>query len=243
MLSYEKWKTLNESFNVTLGLAAPLSLGIRSSTGATFEQLLDERRKMKKKMLGDRLDVRRDDDDEDETGDGEMVEPTSIKDRLKDDDGDDHGDEHGDDDEDMDDMDHDHDEDDMDHDHDHDHDDDDMGKNRLLSKVQMMKKKMKSKMKKKMCSGSKPKMKKKMAAEQAQEEPVLEDDFLKSLTNMMNGGEAVRYWDGMPKNEDALFPAVDPNASLEKSEPSQAGSEPKAGEVGYAPQGRVGQNW
>jgi len=232
MLSYKNWKSLNESYDHSLGLAVPQSLGISSNTGSTLEELLAERKKMKKKMLGN-TDMGNEDDDE--TGDGEMVEPTSLKDKLKDrgdddmdgddddmddDDGDDHGDEHGDDDEDA-------------------HDDNEGGDeedgldkaNPLLSKIQMMKKKMKNKMKKKCSTG----MKKKMKAEEVEVHSNEQNDFIQSISKMMSGGDGQTNWDGLGvRNEDQLLPYIDPNTGYAMNK------EPGPGEVGYAPQGKVG---
>lgn len=66
MLSYKQWKMLNESVfpSFNLGIANPSNLGVQSQSG--FAMDIEEG---KKKMLGD-----------DETGDGEMVEPASEKD-------------------------------------------------------------------------------------------------------------------------------------------------------------------
>lgn len=74
MLSYNQWKTLNESlFSTTLGVAGQTPLGVLNS-------LLDEAKaKGKKKMFGD------DAEDDAETGDGEVVEPASEKDAPEDD--------------------------------------------------------------------------------------------------------------------------------------------------------------
>lgn len=104
MLSYKEWKTLNESYNVSLGISTPKSLG---AFGASFADLLETKKK-KKKMMGDVVPeeepkVPEDDDeeepdmdDDEETGDGEMVEPSSKKDVPKpDDDMDDDDEEEG----------------------------------------------------------------------------------------------------------------------------------------------------
>ena len=71
MLSYKQWKMLNESImpSFNLGIANPSNLGIQSQSG--YSMNFEEAKKSKKKMFGD---------DDDETGDGEMVEPASDKD-------------------------------------------------------------------------------------------------------------------------------------------------------------------
>ncbi|RDJ35515.1 MAG: hypothetical protein DWQ19_11910 [Crenarchaeota archaeon] len=207
MLSYKQWKTLNESFDTNLGLGQPQSLGVRSENGPTLDEfltLLDEKKKMKKKMLGEKPDVEIDVED-DETGDGEMVEPSSVKDKKKIDVDVDVNDEVEDDmdDDDMDDM----------------EDTEDMDDEQLM----MMKKKSKKKMKK--CSSKK--MKKKMKKENVEVDP-----WLQSVTNMLKYNDG-KSWDGLAsQNEDALIPASDPNAEFAQ--------EPGPGEVGYAPQGKVG---
>lgn len=214
MLTYKQYKSLNESFDCTLGLSQRQAVGVTSNAGPTldeFMQLLDEKKKMKKKMLGDMGD--------DETGDGEMVEPSSLKDKKVVVDKDDMGD----------------------HDHDHDDDDDDMGdddmgdddggdidlKGLKGDKLMMMKKKMKNKMKK--CS---KKMKKEAAEETAPE--VADDPWMQSVMGMLKGDNE-RHWDGFSPltNEDALIPASDPNKGL-------VDEQPQPGDVGFAPQGRIG---
>lgn len=69
MLSYKQWKTVNESVmpgGGCLGVSTPNSLGIMSKFG-----LVEAAKKSKKKMFGD---------EEDETGDGEVVDAASEKD-------------------------------------------------------------------------------------------------------------------------------------------------------------------
>lgn len=216
MLSFKDWSNLCEN-SYTLGITQPQNLGVVSSLH-TLEELIAERKKMKKKMLDDKVMGPTDDDEEDETGDGEMVEPSAIKDKPKDDgddmgddgddDGDDHGDENGDDEPDM----------------------DDNGKDAdpLRQKIMMMKKKMK----KKMCGKT---MKKKMKAEATEDgekmEAPVENEFLKSLADIYAPKKS-KNWSGLA--EDALFPATNANDSLVQQEP-------KAGEIGYAPQGIIAQ--
>ncbi len=225
MLSYKKWKTLNESFDCALGISQPQSLGISSNAGPTLDEflsLLNEKKKMKKKMM---LDKPGGMDDEDETGDGEMVEPSSLKDKkvvkngCDDDDMDD-----DDDDEEMDDM--------------GDGEiDDNMASRSTSDKLMMMKKKMKGKMKKKMCSGKKKMKKEEIDPEEIAEPDPVVDPWLQSVADMMKGDNSTKNWDGISsKNEDALIPASDPNKDLVDQD-----SDPQPGEVGWAPQCRVGK--
>lgn len=223
MLSFKEWRSLCESNNYTLGLAQPQTLGVVGGGGLQqLEELLAEKRKMKKKMLDDKV---LDDTDEDETGDGEMVEPSALKDKPKDcdhdhdddDDGDDHGDEMGDDDVDTDDN------------------GEPAGDDPLRSKLLMMKKKMK----KKMCGKS---MKKKMKAEseEATELKISQIDLNASQNEFLNKLNAIYSYNKGVKNssglaEDIVFPANDANADLAKNE------EPGPGEPGFAPQQMIAQ--
>jgi hypothetical protein len=73
MLSYKQWKMLNESVlpSFTLGVANPSNLGLNAPSGFGMD-ILEAKKKSKKKMdLGG---------EDDETGDGETVEPSSPKD-------------------------------------------------------------------------------------------------------------------------------------------------------------------
>lgn len=72
MLSYKQFKALNESVmpSFTLGVANPANLGLSSPFAAFQEAKKMAKKKAKKKMIGD----------EEETGDGEMVMPSSEKD-------------------------------------------------------------------------------------------------------------------------------------------------------------------
>lgn len=86
MLSYDKWKTLNESiFNgpMTLGLGKPATvLGVMGSRGGTeaarevadLEALEEAKKKMKKKMFGGGGDDEEMDDDDGEMGDEKVVD-------------------------------------------------------------------------------------------------------------------------------------------------------------------------
>ena len=272
MITFQEWKkdqNIDESFDVGLGISTPQSF----ASFGSFSDLLEARKKMKKKMDGD----------------------DSFGGKDKDDDmGDDSDDDHDDDDDDRDD------DDDMGDDSDnHDDDDDDMGgdkKNRPddddngddnnpgvsdnnpgVSDNPMMR------MKKKMA-----KMKKKMQAEAEafRDEDVIEEkktekkteekcdcgkcekcnpkcdcgkcekcnpkkeSFAQSLANMLNdqkpntrfssfGG----YTDGQNSTfgEDAVLPMIDPNTGLIiPSVNDHTPVDTKAGEVGFAPQVRLG---
>lgn len=74
MLSYKQWKMLNESVmpSFNLGVVNPSNLGLQTQSAFTMdiEEAKMAKKKAKKKMFGD----------DDETGDGEMVEPASDKD-------------------------------------------------------------------------------------------------------------------------------------------------------------------
>lgn len=88
MLSYKQYKLINESVpSTTLGLGKlPTVGGIVTNSGLSASQtladLIDEAKK-KKKMLSDEVpveDEESEDEDDAETGDGEVVEPKSEKD-------------------------------------------------------------------------------------------------------------------------------------------------------------------
>lgn len=87
MISYKEWKqfqNLQENFGFTLGLGVQQTLGVMGSNTKTSEEMLEEAKKKAKKMLagsGDKPEM--DDADDDESGDGEMVEPASPKDDPK----------------------------------------------------------------------------------------------------------------------------------------------------------------
>lgn len=74
MLSYKQWKMLNESImpSFNLGVVNPSNLGVQTQSAfmMDIEEAKMAKKKAKKKMFGD----------DDETGDGEMVEPASDKD-------------------------------------------------------------------------------------------------------------------------------------------------------------------
>jgi hypothetical protein len=82
-------------------------------------------------------------------------------------------------------------------------------------------------MKKKCKKGMKKAMKKGMKKE--------DQDWWNSVSSMLlTNPDSDKQWDGWRKiEEDALLPPVDANASL-------VDGEPRPGEVGFAPQGRVG---
>ena len=59
-------------------------------------------------------------------------------------------------------------------------------------------------------------------------------DFLNSVQGMLLSDPQHRFWDGFTRlEEESLIPPTDPNAGL-------SATEPKPGEIGYAPQGRIG---
>ena len=69
------------------------------------------------------------------------------------------------------------------------------------------------------------------------EDTISDADFFASLIGQARGTVHQKWSSGLPmKTEDALIQPNDPNASFKQSEPSQ----PSPGQVGYAPQGRVG---
>ena len=218
MLSFKDWTLVKESFNVSLGIATPQSLGVISPS---FEELLEAKKKsMKKKMFGDEEEVPEDDGEElgdevdaDESGDGEVVKPKSLKD---DPDAEDMG---GDEDEDKDE--------DMD-------DEEEDGANPLLMKMKKMKGKMKKKMSCEKKKDDKP-MKKKMA-EEVQE--IESNDWLNSVSNMIKQTDG-KNWDGISTNEDALLPRINPLTG-EVMTDADVDAEPGPGEIGYAPQTRFG---
>lgn len=64
MIDYKRWKQLNESLGFPLSLKAPQTLGL-SGLGVDYNDLLDERKKGKKKMDGE-INVGADDDNDDD---------------------------------------------------------------------------------------------------------------------------------------------------------------------------------
>jgi len=212
MLSYKDWKSLNESYDFSLGLATPKSLGVMGGS-ASFEEII-EAKKMKKKMDLDGEDEESDDSEEDndeeddaETGDGEVVDPSSPKDDADSDD-------EGSDDE-------------SEGDESDDEESDDGEDKEMSPAVMMMKKKMKNKMaskckEKKKCS----KMKKKMTSEDA--------TWWQSVHDMVGVPENNRHFDGVTYGEDSLLPVIDPNTGL------TANSPPMPGDVGFSPETRFG---
>lgn len=77
MISFKQWQIVNESLmgSIPIGLGNPQNLGVVSNLG------LDESKAKKKKMEDDAEEV--DNEDDGETGDGEVVEPKSPKDNVK----------------------------------------------------------------------------------------------------------------------------------------------------------------
>jgi hypothetical protein len=257
MKSYKNWKLVNESL-FPLGLSQPNTVGgvvsnapaiAESSKKAKEETESDDdcsckKDKVSKKVVGEKK----------KKMDGD-VQPEMLKKRAKPDDedmeddeehDDDDHDDHDDDEEDdvkvkgkgKDDDDHDDDEEDDADEEDGDDGDDDDGDDddgSEMEKYGFMKKKMK-KMKKKM---------KKMQAEAAHFEKDLssypdvpqdhsedsEEEFWASL-DRLKGNPNQRFSSGL--SEDMLVPLNDPTA------PDYEAPEPGPGEVGYAPQGRMG---
>lgn len=92
MISFKDWKILRES-----AFAAPLGIVGLQSVGAEYsevdvdniggEELAEAKKKMKKKMMSDVGDEDEDKKMDAETGDGEVVEPSSDKDKGEDEDG------------------------------------------------------------------------------------------------------------------------------------------------------------
>jgi hypothetical protein len=205
----------------------------------------------RKKMMG--MDAPPHHDDEDDMGDEDAEDMDMGGDDMGDDDiGDDAGDEdlgkpHGKpifgkkpaggvNDDDMDDADMDGDED-MDGDDadmdmgDGDGDEDDMGDEdmpKLPAKPMFKKMFMKA-------EGKKSKKCDMMKKDAKENKNVNEDDaWLNSVNTMLNANPAPKWWDGITIGEEALLPQIDPNTGFAIPE------EPKAGEVGFAPQTRFG---
>lgn len=250
MITFQEWKkdqNIDESFDVGLGISTPQSF----ASFGSFSDLLEARKKMKKKMDGDDSFGGKDKDDD-----------------MGDEDDDDHDEDDDDrDDDDMDDSDDDHDDDDdMGGDKKNRPDDDDDGddNNPGVSDNPMMRMKKKmAKMKKKMQAEAKGFRDEDVIAEKKTEKTEEKCDcgkcdkcnpkkesFAQSLANMLNdqkpntrfssfGG----YTDGQNSTfgEDAILPMIDPNTGL--IIPSVADNtpvEPTAGQVGFAPQVRLG---
>ena len=212
MLSYKTWRSINESsINETtlpVGLKTPQSVGVFGGY-ATFDELLEAKKKMKKKMdFGG--DVPMDDDDEEEdmdvdgaeTGDGEVVDAKAPKDEpdvdVSDDEVDDDMGDEGDED---------------------DEDDEEMDDEKISLKPSMMKKP--------------PMMMKKKSSKKMKKENA---DFWNSLNNMMEL-PTMKNFDGIAYgnvSEDALLPPLDPFTG------HVLDSTPAPGEVGFAPDTRIG---
>lgn len=86
MISYKEYKQLNESFvgvtGGTLGLKTTPSLGLVGSHTKSVEEMLEEAKKKAKKMLAGSGEGPVPGD----SGDGEVVPPKAVKDKVKDDD-------------------------------------------------------------------------------------------------------------------------------------------------------------
>lgn len=238
MLSFKDWKSLNESYDVSMGLTTPASVGVVAPGygGLSFEELLEAaKKKMKKKMMDDEgnddedEDADVEDEDDAETGDGEVVEPSAIKDKEKPED---------DDDEESDDED----------DEESDDEKEPEGKNPFLSNMKKKMNKMKKKMKEKMSSDKKScdKMKKKMTAENSETIETIEpsnDPWLQSFKKMIANVDTRN--DGITDytNEDAIMPYIDINTGLTGERPDTLPIAEVPGQIGYAPQGKVGANF
>jgi hypothetical protein len=240
MLSYKTWRELNENTSFTLGLGSVPKVGqLRSEAGFMGDMgggdmggsdmgggdmpKLPMKKKKKPMPMGDK-------------GDDQDFDPDSDVEEHPDDDMDGDGDEEG------------HDHDDMGDDSDdmggggdeegHDHDDmgddsDDMGGGGDMGKPSFKKKPpvpdmQPSMMKKGMCKHCMKYMKKEAS-----------DEFLDSLRRQAGSSKFAvdEAGDWQPVTEDALIPPSDPNQAVVDQSTS---NEPKAGEIGYAPQGRVG---
>ena len=183
MLSYKKWKMLNEQFGgpITLGLKSPNQVAVVGAVAPTEEELeadnLEEGKK--KKMLRDpNLDDEMGDDLGDELGDPDVED-------LGDDDGECDCSCHDDEEEDPEGIE---------------------GPDGIM-----------------LCKKSAKKSAKKMTKE--------EEEWWSSVHDMTKFNDT-KGWDGLA--EDALLSPENPNDGLDGSD------EPGPGEVGYAPQGKVG---
>lgn len=216
MISYKEYKQLQESFfglaGGTLGVTSPQSLGLMGAHTDTksAEEMLDEAKKKAKKMLAGCGTGQATDD-----GDGEVVKPSAVKDADVDADDDaPKGDGADDDDENLD--------------------------PEAMDGPKFSKKKMSADDKCSechqspcVCSDVKKKFKEAMMEE-------MESEFFASLRSMM---APPKPRDFSPVSEEILFNPSDPNFGLvaqDASEPVQTVSEPSPGEVGFSPEGRLG---
>lgn len=219
MLSYQKWKLLEESFGGVLGIQTPHVVGGIVGNLAGLEGI--EEAKAKKKMLeddavptdevpadddGDEDDVEK--DDKDDCGcDGEKKCSKMCCKNMKKEACDDDEDVDGDDDDDSDD------DEELDGEDNGEGDPDEKAKEdgKTLEIPMMMKKKMKKKMSKKM-----------------------KKEHLESINAQISSDPQQKNWDGISKREDYLIPGQEEKI-------------PGPGEVGYAPQTRFGigsfQEW
>ena len=231
LLSYKQYKLLNETLGspITLGLARPTSLGLLGNR-LTPEELeaieLEEGKKKKKKMDdGDEVEI------DAETGDGEVVDDEAAPPKDKPEEYDDEGGcgcgkfsckkckkmkneakKNMCDDEDVEDT------------EDEDVEDDDVDDEENVDDIEggelgMMKKKMKKAMKKNAKKGMKKE----------------EADWWNSVYHMMSANPDQKFSDGFTtvSEESLLPPQHDPNEELDANQP-------KPGELGFAPVGRVG---
>lgn len=213
MLSFEKWKLMNESLGgaFTLGVKSPDTIGVVGSNTEeiieneplSFERELEEAKKcLKKKMDGDVPNPE----------DGGNVPPPPPK-KPEDDDAEAEADadEKGD-----------HSEPDGDEDADgkepqdsgDDGDGDDDADDKVDEKPTLFQKK---------------KQKKGMKKEDV-------DRWNSLQSQLMRGLPGQKYWDGL--SEDAVYPPADPNTGLGDMQP-ETPTNPQPGEVGYAPDSRV----
>lgn len=234
MLSFEKWKKLNEN----LGNSGCLGLG-QTKAVANLQSRWDEMGDIpmkSKKPFGDNgmggLDVKKKPMGDDLGLGGE--DDMDQDDQEHDMDGDDMSDENGDD---MDDMDSDGEEGDGDSD-DHLNGDEEGGEDAPLDidpSLNKKKKPMAPPMDPSMGMGQPGMMKKRMKKESTKMSKT-EREFWASLQDQAGGTSFVKNEDGdfVPVQEDAVFTPEEPNKEIQ---------EPKAGELGFAPLGRIGGNF
>lgn len=233
MLSFKDWKSLNESYDVSMGLTTPASVGVVAPGygGLSFEELLEAaKKKMKKKMMDDEGMDDEEDDDDAETGDGEVVEPSAVKDKEMPEDEEEDSEEEPEEDEDDEEED----------------SEEPEEKNPFLSNMKKKMKKMKKKMKEKMSSDKKScdKMKKKMTAENSIETIETSNDpwlqsFKKMIANVDTRNDGITDY----TNEDAIMPYIDINTGLTGERPEVLPTAEVPGQIGFAPQGKVGANF
>lgn len=238
MLSYKQWKMVNES-TFALGLAVQPTVGIQ----APHELGFDEAKKMSKKKSKKKMHFGGD-EDEDISGDGEMVDPSSAKDSpdvdvdVDDEGGEEFGGCGGDkcgkmskkkskkkmwSDED--------DEGEVEAPEEEEEDDDEEFEDEGGDEEKVVAKKKPPVSDEEVPLFSKKKSKKKMKREGTEEE-----QWWASVKSMVTSNPNQKFGDGWTEyQEDALFSPVD------QSNLTQAVREPQPGEVGFAPQQKLGQ--